>query len=226
MLELQQESVCTFDWQGLSLLLLPEKAVFVPENKMLLIADPHFGKAAHFRKAGIPVPEELHAADLTKIKRLVEMTDTRQLVFLGDLFHSDFNSSWIDLEHSLDQLSGKVTIHLVKGNHDILPASIYRSSSWTIHEESYQVGPLLLTHEPMESVPDGLLNCCGHIHPGIRLRGSGRQQLMLPCFYNCGSQLILPAYGRFTGLVSMTCTKRDKVFAIAGSKVIPVNFDA
>jgi uncharacterized protein len=225
MLELHQESICTFDWQGLSLLMLPEKAIFIPHYQMLLIADPHFGKAAHFRKAGIPVPEDLHAEDLAKILSLVDRTGACQLVFLGDLFHSDYNSSWVDLENSLDRLEGRVTIHLVKGNHDILPASIYRSSKWTIHEESYQVGPLLLTHEPMDKVPEGLLNCCGHIHPGIKLRGNARQQLMLPCFYCCGNQLILPAYGRFTGLVSMTCTKSDKVYAIAGSKVIPVNFD-
>jgi len=100
--------------------LLPEKAIYLPEHEALLIADPHFGKAAHFRKAGVPVPETVHSEDYQKIKKLIETFNPLSVIFLGDLFHSDFNTSWLDLE-AFRNLFSEQEFHLVKGNHDILP---------------------------------------------------------------------------------------------------------
>ena len=48
-----------FDYKGLNLTLLPEKAVWIDSMGVLLIADLHFGKAAHFRKSGIPISEKV-----------------------------------------------------------------------------------------------------------------------------------------------------------------------
>jgi uncharacterized FlgJ-related protein len=53
-----------FPNSSVSVELLPEKAAFIPESATLLIADPHFGKATHFRKAGIPIPEQIFLKDL------------------------------------------------------------------------------------------------------------------------------------------------------------------
>ncbi|RZS98085.1 ligase-associated DNA damage response endonuclease PdeM [Cecembia calidifontis] len=202
---------------------LPEKAVYLPDHKALLIADPHFGKAAHFRKAGVPVPETVHSQDYQKIKKLIELKKPQSLIFLGDLFHSDFNTSWFDLE-AFRSLFSEVDFHLVKGNHDILPEQFYRSGFWHVHNETMKLGKLILSHEPLMEISEGNLNLCGHIHPGISLYGSGRQKLTLPCFHVSPNRIILPAFGRFTGLAKMPCEKNDRVFAITGKKVIPVNF--
>jgi DNA ligase-associated metallophosphoesterase len=203
--------------------LLPEKAVFLPQFESLLIADPHFGKAAHFRKAGIPVTEKVHIHDFVKIQKLIERHEPTDIYFLGDLFHSDWNESWNDLELFAGNFSG-CQFHLIKGNHDILPEELYRSEIWKVHPESLILGDFILTHEPMYEVPEGLFNFCGHIHPGISLYGTGRQRLTLPCFFLSGRQLILPAFGRFTGLYGMKCEKSDQAFAVTDKKVIPVNF--
>ncbi len=203
--------------------LLPEKAVFLPQSHSLLIADPHFGKAAHFRKAGIPVSEKVHTHDFLKIKTLIEKYDPKDIYFLGDLFHSDWNESWNDLEIFAHYFAA-CQFHLIKGNHDILPEALYRSEIWKVHPESLVLGDFILTHEPMKIVPDGLFNFCGHIHPGISLYGSGRQRLTLPCYFLSGKQMILPAFGRFTGLFGMKCEKNDQAFAVTDKKVIPVNF--
>ena len=39
------------------LLLLPERALWWPQQKALVLSDVHFGKSATFRENGIPVPE-------------------------------------------------------------------------------------------------------------------------------------------------------------------------
>jgi metallophosphoesterase superfamily enzyme len=41
---------------GERFVLLPEKAAFWPAMKTLFVADFHLGKAASFRRAGIPLP--------------------------------------------------------------------------------------------------------------------------------------------------------------------------
>ena len=51
-------------WQSETLQLLPEKAIFWEKENTLFLADPHFGKAAAFRKVGIPIPETTSEDDL------------------------------------------------------------------------------------------------------------------------------------------------------------------
>ncbi|WP_332911906.1 hypothetical protein [Algoriphagus boritolerans] len=84
----------SFEFDGIALSIRKEKAVWMPALKVLLIADLHFGKAAHFRKSGIPIPEPIHDADLSQLNKLQEELQPTQTYFLGDLFHSDWNSQW------------------------------------------------------------------------------------------------------------------------------------
>lgn len=210
-------------WGNLILHLLPEKAIFVEEFGALLIADPHFGKAAHFRKAGIPVSEKLHIGDLMIIQKLIETYRPNHLYFLGDLFHSDWNIAWNDLE-TFAEYHPETKYHLIKGNHDILPEVVYRSDIWKVHSGSLILGQLILSHEPMTDIPAEKINICGHVHPGVSLYGTARQKLTLPCFFLSPNQIILPAFGRFTGLYTLKCGKNDNAYVIAEKKVIPVNF--
>lgn len=211
------------EWGGLKIQLLPEKAIFLEDLRSLLIADPHFGKAAHFRKAGIPVSEKVHIGDLMTIGKLLQTYSPKDLYFLGDLFHSDLNIAWKDLENFAEYYP-ETNFHLIKGNHDILLGLVYRSDLWQVHRESLIIGDLVLSHEPMDNIPIGTFNLCGHIHPGISLYGTARQKLTLPCFFVSPNQIIMPAFGRFTGIYTMKCGKNDNAYVIADKKVIPVNF--
>ncbi|MDF2157990.1 ligase-associated DNA damage response endonuclease PdeM [Algoriphagus sp. CAU 1675] len=211
-------SVCL---SGVELVLLKEKAVWLPEEKALLIADLHFGKASHFRKSGIPIPEPIHDQDFMILKRLIETFQANHVYFLGDLFHSDWNAQW---ETVMDFLSTfpDTNFHLIKGNHDILSPSFYTNSLLEVHSEILTMGQKILSHEPLEEVPRGYLNICGHIHPGIRLQGKARQNLRIPCFYYENHQLILPAFGNFTGLFMMKPNLSSQIYGVAASKVIPI----
>ena len=78
----------------------------------------------------------------------------------------------------------------------------------------------LLTHHPEER--EGLFNFSGHIHPAVRLKGSGRQSLRLPCFFKSKTQLILPAFGEFTGSHVIKKNSDHEVYAIADSSIIKI----
>ncbi len=201
--------------------LLPEKAIWVPNLNSIFTADLHFGKAAHFRKSGIPIPERIHDHDLELIRYLVQKYKPNDFYFLGDLFHSDWNDQWDYLNSFLENFT-ETNFHLVKGNHDILSPIAYQNSSFTIHIEPLTIGKLLLSHEPMDVIPEGHLNLCGHIHPGIRLVGKGRQSIRIPCFHLRLNQLILPAFGEFTGLALIKPKTGDHLFGVTGKKIIQI----
>ena len=73
-------------WQGEKLHLLARKGIFWPKEKTLFVADPHFGKAATFRKVGIPVSEHTTEDDCNRLLQMIESTEANKLVFLGISF--------------------------------------------------------------------------------------------------------------------------------------------
>lgn len=208
-------------FQDISLHLLKEKAVWIPEMSSIFIADLHFGKAAHFRKSGIPIPEPIHQEDLTILHTLITTYNPKNVYFLGDLFHSDLNQQWTTLNHFLRGFA-QVNFNLVLGNHDILPASEYDLSTFGVFREPLELENLILSHEPLDEIEKDKINLCGHIHPGIRLVGKARQSIRLSCFFYKPNQLILPAFGKFTGLALVKPSSNDQVFGITNKRVIPI----
>lgn len=200
----------------------PNKALYWPARQALLIADPHFGKVDHFRKAGIPLPGKAGKSNWQTLAHLLRQYTVTDLYFLGDLFHSDMNEDWRNLEHFVQQYP-QVRFHLITGNHDIMPDFIYRQAGLSVHGEEFTLGPLLLSHHPLEEIPDRQYNLCGHIHPGVRLSGAGRQIITLPCFFFSPHQGILPAFGKFTGLYRLSPTKNDRIFVVAEGEVLEVS---
>src|SRR3954466_1055908 len=80
--------------QNHSFELLPERALYNSETRSLIIADMHLGKAAHFRKNGIAIPQQSAQKDYQRLKVLIEELEPEEVIFLGDLFHSAHNVEW------------------------------------------------------------------------------------------------------------------------------------
>lgn len=209
-----------FDYKGLELDLLPEKAVWIDSMGILLVADLHFGKASHFRKSGVPISEKIHDKDYIRLNSLISIYSPKQVYFLGDLFHSSWNEQWEILLNFL-RLFPTSSFHLVVGNHDILPWEKYQDPRLKVHARPIVLGSLLLSHEPTPP-PAGLLTICGHIHPGILLKGRAKQRVRIPCFHYSEDVLILPSFGNFTGLSHITREKSDFIWGITEGKLIPI----
>lgn len=201
------------------LLLLPQKAIYWKEKETLIVADVHFGKVGHFRKAGIAIPKALEQEDLAMLSDLLNQLKPKALIFLGDLFHSELNSDWQWLELWRD-LYKNIKMTLVLGNHDVLDAVHYLNAKFKVVNR-LEYGPFLFTHEPSDAKGENsLYNIAGHIHPGVKLRGKGRSNLTLSCFYFSSNAAILPAFGKFTGHFRVECSQEDKIFGILHDKVI------
>ncbi|MEM9362416.1 MAG: ligase-associated DNA damage response endonuclease PdeM [Bacteroidota bacterium] len=191
--------------------------IFWVRKSLLLISDVHLGKVAHFRKFGAAVPRKAVHKNYVVLDEIVDYFKPFQICFLGDLFHSSLNKEWELFENWVAKTPAEII--LVAGNHDIISPHKFENLGIPIFEELL-LGNFLLTHHPKER--EGYFNFCGHIHPAVRLQGFGRQRLKLPCFFKTDSQMILPAFGEFTGTHVLQPKKEDEVFVIVENEVVKV----
>ncbi|MEL1253210.1 ligase-associated DNA damage response endonuclease PdeM [Flavobacterium sp. DGU38] len=198
-------------------ILHPCGAAFWEEKKILLISDLHLGKVSHFRKHGMAIPEKAIPENFNRLNNILELFDIETIIFLGDLFHSKMNNEW-DLFSDWTKTITQQLI-LIEGNHDVISKKHYTDLNIEIHSEIIIDG-FLLTHHP--STRENFFNLCGHIHPGIKLKGLGKQFLGLSCFFRKPNQLIFPAFGAFTGNFYLIPEEKDKVYVIAKDEVIEI----
>ncbi len=191
--------------------------MFWKEQNMLIIADLHLGKIEHFRKHGSAIPDLSNALDYIHLEQNIAEFLPQKVVFLGDLFHSALNKSWTIFNSWVKRQP--VEFSLIVGNHDIIPVSRFQELGF--HIKPYlDISTFHLTHKPEET--DELFNICGHIHPGYKLRGRAKQQLNLSCFYQKSNQLILPAYGSFTGNYYIKPKPDEHVYVLSEKNVSQV----
>ncbi len=195
----------------------PSGGMYWVERSALLISDVHLGKVSHFRKYGAAVPRKALHRNFVLLDEAISFFQPKLICFLGDLFHSHLNAEWTLFEQWVAKTP--IEIILVAGNHDIISPHKYEQLGIRVVAEM-QSGDFLLTHHP--EIREGFFNFSGHVHPAIRLRGSGRQSLRLPCFFKAEHQLILPAFGEFTGNHVLEKAKGHEVYAIADETVIKI----
>ena len=205
------------DIGGVVVELLHKKALYIPDERLLVIADVHLGKANHFRKNGVAIPAHVQRDDYDNLQALIDEIKPAKVYFLGDLFHSDFNNDW----HNFCDLIGanpSIQFTLIKGNHDIINQQKFGELCIDV-VDMIEDNVFVYTHEPFKNVPAGKVNMVGHIHPGVVLSGMGRQSMKLPCFYREKQLLILPAFGVLTGLYNMDAQKAMAIYLVLGDSV-------
>ncbi|WP_378181028.1 ligase-associated DNA damage response endonuclease PdeM [Aquimarina sp. SS2-1] len=208
----------TININNQTFILHPCGVVFWKDKDLLLIADVHLGKVSHFRKHGSAVPAKAILKNFDQLDRVIHHFNPESICFLGDLFHSYINTEWNLFKNWISNQTAKIT--LITGNHDIISEHKYEALGIKTGTE-VTLDNFLLTHHPDQR--ENLFNFCGHIHPGVRLQGLGKQSLKLPCFFQKTDQMIVPAFGEFTGIYILEPEENDKVYAMTDKEVILVS---
>ena len=202
----------------LDIYLLAERALFIPHYGILVISDWHLGKLGHFRKEGLFVPPMQLDQEFGRLALLIEETKCKQVVFLGDLFHSEYNYEWDHLVLFLKKYP-RILFTLTTGNHDIL-SDKYIIGSPIMQEKMIALAEgIILSHEPIHHLDSHCINIVGHIHPGCEIRAKGRQRFKMPCFVLESRRLTMPAFGLWTGLYLIPKTADNQIFAILNNTV-------
>lgn len=186
--------------------LLPQRAIYWQEEKTLIVADVHLGKAQTFQRAGLAIPGESLTDDLTRLEYLLANTSAQRLLVLGDFVHhrSGLTNSVCEKIH---EWCNKVDIEIlvIIGNHDRPNRKFLEELRIVLKENFWQSGPFEFAHE---KVTTNKFCFSGHLHPVINLRSN----LRLPVFAFYNNYCVLPAFSYFTGGWNIQRNETNRIF--------------
>jgi DNA ligase-associated metallophosphoesterase len=211
-------SATIIELAGEQLALLPQKALWWPRERTLVVADIHFGKAAAFRALGVPVPRGTTTQNLEALDELVGLHAPVRIVFLGDFLHARAAHApatqaallaWRERHPSLQ-------LTLVRGNHDLRAGDPAARLGIELVDEPFGWGPFAFCHHPDLDTPGYAL--AGHVHPAFLL-ATRFDALRLPCFVVGPRRMILPSFGAFTGGHLVTPAPGEAIYVTSGEAV-------
>lgn len=192
---------------GRELIADPSGALFVADERMLVVADLHLEKSSSFARRGMLLPPYDTSLTLARLAAVVARLAPRVVVALGDSFHDEDAHRRLrphDASALAAAMAGRDWIWIA-GNHDPAP----RGLGGDVVAE-LATGALTLRHEPRRGPAAGEI--AGHLHPCARVRGiSGSARAR--CFVTCGSRLVMPAFGALAGGLDLDHPAFAPVFA-------------
>jgi uncharacterized protein len=190
---------------GLALVPDLSGALYVPDHQTLIISDLHLEHGTSLARRGLHVPPFDTAVTLDLLEQLVASTHATRLIFLGDSFHDGEGEERLHENHlsRLRAITKNFETCWITGNHDPLPPQSLGGQG----AEMISLGPLTLRHEPSLYL-DGALEIAGHLHPGCSIMQRGRS-IRGKCFVGDETRLIMPAFGAYTGGLSVTSKAFD-----------------
>ncbi len=210
------------------IVLLPGRAAFLPKTSTVVCSDIHLGKAATFRHAGMPIPEGSAQQDLQRLAGIVQTCRARRLLITGDLFHARSGCT----QQVLDEFSAfceqlrrlhNTDVVLVLGNHEQSLGKKFQPYEIGISrcEQEIIEPPFHFIHDQKKQsdAQSNSFTIAGHIHPTITIKGTSGDQLTSRCFVTSPNQLILPAFGSFTGGSRIKMNQANRVWLAGQSDV-------
>jgi hypothetical protein len=177
-------------------------ALFWEEQRLLVVSDLHLEKGSSFAARGILLPPYDTVATLSRLASVIARLNPRTVIALGDSFHDRTAHERLSApdREALVALQARRDWVWISGNHD--PA-LSSDLGGTIASE-VAIGPIVFRHEPTGRAGE----IAGHLHPKARVATRARW-LERRCFVGDGERMVMPAFGAYTGGLSI----RDDAFA-------------
>ena len=204
--------------RGEQLILLPEKAIFWPDENVLFVSDIHLGKSSvdsHHIKG---LNNELVTYELERISALILKYKIKILGVTGDMFHRKAEHNWQSYLSWRNQFP-KVKIELAVGNHDSSLLTNIQKLDVRIREEIF-LGPFQLQHYPAKESETGKYILAEHLHPVILVNNKvNREKAYSPCFVVGEQRSILPAFGTMARTGSIQPKQDDRLFVVESGQI-------
>jgi DNA ligase-associated metallophosphoesterase len=202
-------NIATVDVAGVTLVADLFGVLFWEEERLLVVSDLHLEKGSSFAARGVLLPPYDTVTTLGRLAALIARYDPCSVVALGDSFHdrdAHDRLSAPDRDAITALQAGRDWIW-ISGNHDpALPVSL---GGVVAHEVA--VGGIAFRHEPTGAVGE----IAGHLHPKARVSTRGRS-MERRCFACDGARAVMPAFGAYTGGLSIRDAAFSKIFPAVG----------
>jgi uncharacterized protein len=177
-------------------------ALFWEEQRLLVVSDLHLEKGSSFAARGVLLPPYDTVATLSRLAAVIARHDPRMVIALGDSFHDRDAHERLSApdREALAAMQARRDWIWILGNHDpALPSDL---GGVVAHDVA--IGAIAFRHEPIGAVGE----IAGHLHPKARVATRGRA-MERRCFACDGERAVMPAFGAYTGGLSI----RDPAFA-------------
>lgn len=215
-----RNTVLDITCQGEQLMLLQQRALLWPRRHSLIISDLHLGKGGVFRRAGLALPTGASQHDLMRLSELIAVHKVERLIILGDFFHAlpRFDEPAWQALWAFRHAHKALQIVVIQGNHDrsVRPLELHDAIQW--FDESLQEAPFVFRHEPGSDARGYVL--AGHLHPVVKLTGSGMDRLRVAVFWFRNHYAVMPAFGSFTGGFQVQPSPQDALYGIGPDAIV------
>jgi DNA ligase-associated metallophosphoesterase len=201
--------VTSIDIAGMRLIADLSGALFWEEQSLLVVSDLHLEKGSSFASRGVLLPPYDTAATLGRLAAVIARHDPRMVIALGDSFHDRSAHRRLSApdREAIAALQARRDWIWISGNHDpALPPDL----GGTVATE-VAIGPIVFRHEPTGAAGE----IAGHLHPKARVATRARS-LERRCFVSDGDHAILPAFGAYSGGLSIRDAAFAKIFRTPG----------
>lgn len=183
-------------------------ALYVPDLAALIISDLHLEQGTSLARRGISVPPFDTGITIGLLESVINRWAPQRLIFLGDSFHDDDGERRIEaaLMQRLKKIAVAHECFWICGNHDPSPPRHLAGHS----ADHILLGPLTLRHAP-QRLRKAEIEIAGHLHPGCAVAQRGRR-VSGKCFIADERRLIMPAFGAYTGALSVFAQPYERLF--------------
>ena len=201
--------MATLDVAGVTLVADLSGALFWEAERLLVVSDLHLEKGSSFATRGVLLPPYDTVATLSRLAAVIARHDPRSVIALGDSFHDRDAQDRLSVtdRDTITALQARRDWIWISGNHDpSLPSDL-----GGVVASEVCVGPLAFRHEPSGASGE----IAGHLHPKARVTTRGRS-LERRCFACDGERAVMPAFGAYTGGLSIRDAAFTKIFQTPG----------
>jgi uncharacterized protein len=183
---------------------------FVWESeRLLVVSDLHLEKGSSFAARGVLLPPYDTVATLSRLSAVIARHDPRIVIALGDSFHDRKAHERLSApdREAITALQARRDWIWISGNHDpALPSDL-----GGVVASEVAVGPIVFRHEPTGAIGE----IAGHLHPKARVTTRGRS-VERRCFASDGMRAVMPAFGAYTGGLSIRDAAFGRIFQTLG----------
>jgi uncharacterized protein len=194
---------------GITLVADLSGALFWEDERLLVVSDLHLEKGSSFATRGVLLPPYDTVATLSRLAAVIARHDPRMVIALGDSFHdrtAHQRLSGPDRD-AIAALQARRDWIWISGNHDpALPSDL-----GGIVASEVAIGRIAFRHEPTGASGE----IAGHLHPKARVATRGRS-MERRCFACDGERAVMPAFGAYTGGLSIRDAAFAKIFQTPG----------
>jgi DNA ligase-associated metallophosphoesterase len=184
-------------------------ALFWEDERLLVVSDLHLEKGSSFATRGVLLPPYDTVATLGRLAAVIARHDPRAVIALGDSFHDRDAHGRLSApdREAISALQARRDWIWISGNHD--PA--IPSDLGGMVAEEVAIGAIVFRHEPTGASGE----IAGHLHPKARVSTRGRS-MERRCFACDGERAVMPAFGAYTGGLSIRDAAFARIFQTAG----------